>query len=79
MLAAAAELRTDPALRRLTPRWIRSIARPWWEAGWTNNDLLYALEHRPRHDGPATTAPPLLPTAAQPVNCAGPTAGCAIA
>lgn len=56
MLAAAAELRTDPALRRLTPRWIRSIARPWWEAGWTNNDLLYALEHRPRQDGPATPA-----------------------
>lgn len=56
MLAAAAELRTDPALRRLTPRWIRSITRTWWQAGWTNNDLRYALAHRPRHDGPAEPA-----------------------
>ena len=53
MLAAAAELRSDPALRRLTPRWIRAIVRSWWEAGWTNNDLRYALEYRPRQDGPA--------------------------
>lgn len=56
MLAAAAELRTDPALRRLTPRWIRTIARTWWQAGWTNNDLRYALDHRPSHDGPARPA-----------------------
>ncbi|MEV1296153.1 hypothetical protein [Pseudonocardia sp. NPDC049635] len=56
MLAAAAELRTDPALRRLTPRWIRSITRPYWQAGWTNNDLRYALDHRPTHDGPARPA-----------------------
>ncbi|MBP2371342.1 hypothetical protein [Pseudonocardia parietis] len=53
MLAAAAELRTDPALRRLTPRWIRAIVRTWWQAGWTNNDLRFALEHHPSTTGPA--------------------------
>ena len=47
MLAAAAELRSDPALRRLTPRWIRAIVRRWWEAGWTNDDLRYAIAHQP--------------------------------
>ncbi|OLL89693.1 hypothetical protein Ae406Ps2_6155 [Pseudonocardia sp. Ae406_Ps2] len=53
MLAAAAELRSDPALRRLTPRWIRAIVRRWWEAGWTNNDLRFAIAHQPTADGPA--------------------------
>lgn len=53
MLAAAAELRSDPALRRLTPRWTRAIVRRWWEAGWTNNDLRFAIAHQPTADGPA--------------------------
>lgn len=48
MLAAGLELRdADRALRRLSPRWIRTLMKPWWQAGWTNRDLLHALDHRP--------------------------------
>lgn len=54
MLAAGLELQAaDPALRRLGPRWIRSLLKPWWRAGWTNRDVLFALEHRPSTGGPA--------------------------
>lgn len=52
MLAAAAELRAgERALWRLSSRWIRSLMKPWWRAGWTNTDLRYALSHRPTSDG----------------------------
>lgn len=52
MLAAAAELRADErSLWRLSSRWIRSLMKPWWRAGWTNADLRYALGHRPTIGG----------------------------
>jgi len=48
MLAAAAELRREhPVLARLSPKVVRALCRPYWRAGWTNNDVLYALEYRP--------------------------------
>jgi hypothetical protein len=52
MLAAAAELRdVDRALRRMSPRWVRALFRPWWRAGWTNSDVLHALSHVPAIGG----------------------------
>jgi hypothetical protein len=52
MLAAGLELQSaDRALHRLSPRWIRSLMKRWWHAGWTNQDLLYALHHRPAATG----------------------------
>lgn len=53
MLAAAAELkRADRALWRVSPRALRAIVRPLWRAGWTNSDVLHALDHAPAHGGP---------------------------
>ena len=57
MLAAAAALcRLVPVLRRITPRHVRSILRPYFLAGWTIADVQHALDHRPSgtrwpHDG----------------------------
>ncbi|WP_139319354.1 hypothetical protein [Pseudonocardia sp. Ae706_Ps2] len=53
MLAAARQLRDDPLLARLSPRAIRARVKPFWRAGWTNNDLRHALAHQPSTDGPA--------------------------
>ena len=47
-LAAAETLRRrNPMLRRLTARHLRSLAKLYFEAGWTPADVLYAMEHRP--------------------------------
>ncbi|WP_226351126.1 hypothetical protein [Pseudonocardia sp. ICBG601] len=53
MLAAARQLRDDPLLARLSPRAIRAQVKPFWRAGWTNNDLRDALAHQPSTDGPS--------------------------
>ncbi|WP_139320384.1 hypothetical protein [Pseudonocardia sp. Ae263_Ps1] len=53
MLAAARQLHDDPHLARLSPRAIRARIKPFWRAGWTNNDLRHALAHQPSTDGPA--------------------------
>lgn len=48
MLAAACELRRQhPILARLSPRAVRSLARPHWRAGWHNDDVLHAMTYRP--------------------------------
>jgi hypothetical protein len=48
MLVAACELRVQhPVLAQLSPRWVRSLARPYWRVGWSNNDVLHALIYRP--------------------------------
>ncbi|MFD8497977.1 hypothetical protein [Amycolatopsis sp. NPDC059657] len=48
MLVAASELqRQHSVLGRLSPRAIRSLARPYWRAGWTNRCLLWALRYQP--------------------------------
>lgn len=36
-----------PDLRRLTDLHLRSLLRPWYEAGWSNHDVHYALDHTP--------------------------------
>lgn len=52
MLAAAAELKlVERALWRLSPRAIRALIKPWWSAGWTNSDVLHALNHTPAIGG----------------------------
>ncbi|WP_226358521.1 hypothetical protein [Pseudonocardia sp. ICBG601] len=53
MLAAARQLHDDPLLARLSPRAIRAAVKPFWRAGWTNNDLRHALAHQPTPDGPS--------------------------
>ncbi len=53
MLAAARQLRDDPLLAQLSPRAIRAQVKPFWRAGWTNNDLRHALHHQPTLDGPS--------------------------
>lgn len=58
MLAAAAELRrADPTLGKLSARWVRALCRPYWRAGWTNNDLLHALAYRPHSPRPRLMLP----------------------
>jgi hypothetical protein len=48
MLAAAGELRrAHPVLARLNARWVRSLLRPFFAAGWTVGDVLHALCYRP--------------------------------
>lgn len=48
MYGAACELRHQhPILARLSPRAIRSLARPYWRAGWSNDDMLHGLTWRP--------------------------------
>ena len=47
-LTAAIELRRRMVgFPGLTPRQIRHVARPFWQAGWTINDVQYAVDHRP--------------------------------
>nr|AAP04014.1 unknown [Cloning vector pDXM32]ABN48416.1 ORF7 [Amycolatopsis benzoatilytica] len=49
MLAAAAELRRqEPILAQLTARAVRALCRPYWAAGWANDDVRHALRWRPR-------------------------------
>lgn len=48
MLAAASELRRQhPVLARLSPKAGRALCRPYWRAGWSNDDVLHALKYRP--------------------------------
>ena len=47
-LQAVQALQADlPDLRRISDRGLRSLLRPWYEAGWTNHDLHHALDHTP--------------------------------
>ncbi|WP_340672113.1 hypothetical protein REH65_33215 (plasmid) [Saccharopolyspora sp. ID03-671] len=58
MLAAACELRSrHDVLARLSARWIRSLCRPYWLAGWTNHDVLHALQFRPTSWSPLPAMP----------------------
>jgi hypothetical protein len=52
MLVAAAWLqRHAPIFARLTRKAVRAVCRPYWLAGWSNADVIYALDHRPRSYG----------------------------
>lgn len=37
----------SPMLARISPAYLRSTLKPWWEAGWTAGDVLWALDHKP--------------------------------
>lgn len=39
-----------PALRGLSDRHLRHLLRPWFVAGWTPADVLYALDHAPSQE-----------------------------
>lgn len=53
MLAAAAQLAGQHTiLSRMSRKAIRSACRPYWAAGWTNNDVLHALAYRPSNWSP---------------------------
>lgn len=48
MLAAAAWLRRRlPVFAQLTVRGVRAACRPFWAAGWSNLDIVHAMDHRP--------------------------------
>jgi hypothetical protein len=48
MLVAASQLRPQhSATRRLTPRALRSLCKRFYDAGWTNHDIAWAIDHRP--------------------------------
>ncbi|MEV4649020.1 hypothetical protein [Saccharopolyspora sp. NPDC049357] len=58
MLAAAFELRgRHEVLARLSAKWVRSLCRPYWQAGWTNDDVLHALQFRPTSWSPLPSMP----------------------
>jgi hypothetical protein len=39
--------RQAPALSEISDRHLRSVLRPWWQAGWTVSDVLWCLDHTP--------------------------------
>jgi hypothetical protein len=58
MLIAAAWLRRHVGIfGRLTRRGIRTLCRPLWAAGWSNLDVVHALDHQPGVFGPRAGVP----------------------
>lgn len=47
LAAAEALLWQAPTIRRMSARLLRHVLRSWWDAGWSPNDVLYALDHTP--------------------------------
>lgn len=45
--AAEAARAADPVLETLSARAVRSLLTPWWAAGWTIADVIYALNFQP--------------------------------
>jgi hypothetical protein len=39
--------RRAPVLSEISDRHLRSVLRPYWDAGWTVSDVLWCLDHRP--------------------------------
>ncbi|MEU4836158.1 hypothetical protein [Streptosporangium sp. NPDC023615] len=59
MLRAAQALRFHSViLRRLSARHLRSILRPFFAAGWTADDVLHGLDHRPNGSAWTLTSDP---------------------
>lgn len=55
--AAACELRAaHPVCARLSVRALRSLCRPFWDAGWCNTDVTHALTYRPTSTGTSLPA-----------------------
>ncbi|MBW4722430.1 helix-turn-helix domain-containing protein [Saccharothrix obliqua] len=58
MLVAAAWLRWRlPIFGRLTRKAVRAAIRPFWTAGWSNLDVVHAMDHRPAAFGLAGGTP----------------------
>lgn len=58
MLIAAAWLRREvPIFGRLTRRGVRRLCRPLWAAGWSNLDVVHALDHQPGAFDPRAGVP----------------------
>ncbi|WP_433357706.1 hypothetical protein ACQP25_44825 (plasmid) [Microtetraspora malaysiensis] len=47
LLAAEEMCQRSLDLRKLSAAYVRHLVAPLWDAGWTPNDVLYALDHRP--------------------------------
>jgi hypothetical protein len=55
MLIAADWLRRRLAVfARCSRKLVRHLCRPYWSAGWTNRDIVHAMDHRPGLFGQAT-------------------------
>jgi hypothetical protein len=55
MLIAADWLRRRlPVFASCTRKLVRHLCRPYWSAGWTNRDIVHAMDHRPGLFGQAT-------------------------
>jgi hypothetical protein len=58
MLIAADWLRrTVPVFARVTRKAVRAVCRPFWRAGWSNLDIVHAMDHLPAAFGPAAGTP----------------------
>jgi hypothetical protein len=48
MLVAADWLRHElPVFAACSRKLVRYLCKPYWQAGWTNRDIIHALDHRP--------------------------------
>lgn len=55
MLIAADWLRRRlPVFARCSRKLLRHLCKPYWRAGWTNRDIVHAMDHRPGLFGQAT-------------------------
>ena len=55
MLIAADWLRRRlPVFARCSRKLVRHLCRPYWSAGWSNRDIVHAMDHRPGVFGQAT-------------------------
>jgi hypothetical protein len=55
MLVAAGWLRRRlPVFARCSRKLTRHLCKPYWSAGWTNRDIVHAMDHRPGVFGQAT-------------------------
>jgi hypothetical protein len=55
MLIAADWLRRRlPVFASCSRKLVRHLCRPYWSAGWTNRDIVHAMDHRPGLFGQAT-------------------------
>lgn len=58
MLVAADWLRRRlPVFARCSRKLIRHLCKPYWSAGWTNRDIVHAMDHRPSVFGQPPSVP----------------------
>ncbi len=54
LIAADWLRRRLPVFARCSRKLVRHLCRPYWSAGWTNRDIVHAMDHRPGVFGQAT-------------------------